>query len=135
MKSGVRWVVRVLLAACLPVTMGLVSGCAPAAPDLALLAEPHATVMAAEIDGDLRIDADGCVFVGEWFVVWPKGAQRLPEGVEVDGDQFSVGDRVHGSGGYVDQEWAGGMIDGPTTAEMERCTSLGDQVALLMLIQ
>lgn len=91
--------------------------------------------MAAEIDGELRIDSDECIFVGEWFTVWPKDSRRLENGVEVGSHQFTHGDRVHGAGGYLDVVSAGRMIDARTIPEMERCTVSGDEVAVLMLIE
>lgn len=118
----------------LALSLVLVSGCTSDDPGLSVLTEPHETVMAAEIDGELSLDADGCVRIGEDFAVWPKGTKRSDDGVEVGERLFVFGERVRGSGGYVGQESAASMIGLDAAYEMERCTERDEHVAVLMLI-
>ncbi len=119
----------------LTLSVALVSGCASDDPGLSVLTDPHATVMAALIDGELGSDTDGCVRIGTDYTVWPKGTKRTDDGVEVGDRRFVFGDRVTGSGGYVGQESAAAMIGLDAAYEMERCTERDEQVAVLMLIE
>ncbi len=135
-NGGMAFTASRILRPCVGLTLSLVlvSGCASDDPGISVLTEPDETVMAAEIHGELSLDADGCVRIGEDFALWPKGTKRSDDGVEVGERHFLFGERVRGSGGYVGQESAASMIGLDAAYEMERCTEREEHVAVLMLI-
>lgn len=76
-------------------------------------------VMEAIVSGRLRIDAKGCFALGGSLLIAPPGSAVLPggNGITVPGHgTILLGDRVRGSGGYLEQP-----PDGPHSIDAGRC--------------
>jgi len=76
-------------------------------------------VMEAIVSGRLRIDANGCFALGGSLLTAPPGSAVLPggNGITVPGHgTILLGDRVRGSGGYLEQP-----PDGPHSIDAGRC--------------
>lgn len=125
----------VILRLGLALTLAFVSGCAGDDQGISVLTEPQETVTAALVDGELAIDADGCVRISGDYAVWPKGTQRTDDGVDVNDRRLLFGERITGSGDFLDQESAAALMGLDAAYEMERCTDRDEEVAVLMLIE
>ncbi|MCC2591990.1 hypothetical protein LKO27_00905 [Tessaracoccus sp. OS52] len=99
-----------------------------------VIAEPQPTIMAAEVKGTLSMDEKGCLFVGEYFTIWPAGTVRTDNGVSLDNTMIAMGDQVTGGGGFLSRADAAALVSGDSVQDLENCAADGDTVAVLEVI-
>ena len=99
-----------------------------------VIAEPQATIMAAAVKGILSMDEKGCLFIGDYFTIWPAGTVRTDDGVSVENTTIAMGDQITGGGGYLPRADAAALVSADSVHDLENCTADGDTVVVLEVI-
>lgn len=127
-----------LLCSALVIVILLGSGCVnedeTGDQGIAVIAEPRATIMAAQVDGILSVDERGCLLVGELFTIWPVDTVRTDDGVRYEDITLTIGDQVTGGGGYLSRADAVALVSTDSVQDLENCTADGETVVVLEVI-
>lgn len=97
------------------------------------LAEPHETVMAAQIQGTLTEGDDDCLYIGGYVTVWPIDTVRTDTGVKLGSTTIDVGDQVNAGGGYLGLDEVSGLISEDAAEDLKQCPT-DKEIAVVMTL-
>lgn len=101
--------------------------------EVVTLAEPHETVMAAQIQGTLTEGDDDCLYIGEYVTVWPIDTERTDTGVKLGSTTIDFGDQVNAGGGYLGLDEVSGLISEDAVEDLKQCPT-DKEIAVVMTL-